>query len=81
MKLDSAIAHIHMLHYGVTIFAFVSIFAALYYISKKRNRRSTYKVKLIEKHNITHDTVIFTFLLPKNRKSLGLKVGEHIQIE
>jgi len=70
--------HIHILHYSVTILALVSILGALYYISKHRNKRSKYKVKLIEKNYITHDTAIFTFLLPKTRKALGLKVGEHL---
>ena len=39
------------------------------------------KVKMVEKNRLTHDTIIFTFALPKSKEKLGLKVGEHIEIE
>jgi hypothetical protein len=74
-------SHIHLIHYSVTFLALASIFGAVYYVAKKRNRRMRYKVKLVEKKMITHDTVVLTFLLPPTRKSLGLKIGEHVEIE
>jgi hypothetical protein len=44
--------------------------------SKQGRKKLT--VELAEARKLTHDTVIYTFLLPNNQKKLGLKVGEHI---
>lgn len=39
------------------------------------------KVKLVEKEVLTHDTAVFTFGLPDGLNRLGLKIGEHLQVE
>lgn len=46
--------------------------------SKRTIRMQT--VQLVEKDKITHDTFLFTFLLNDQTQSLGLKVGEHIEV-
>jgi hypothetical protein len=76
----SASFEFNMFHYGVAVIAFLGIFGVIYCVFKGRNKKSKYKVKLIEKHSITHDTVILTFLLPTHEKSLGLNLGEHLEI-
>ena len=42
---------------------------------RPKNKKQNLKVKLIEKKPLTHDTIIFTFLLPNPKKPLGLKIG------
>ncbi len=69
------ISQLNILHYSVTAVVLFGIIGAILYFKKNNNKKNKLKVKLIEKNYITHDTAIFTFLLPSSRKSLGLKVG------
>lgn len=45
---------------------------------KKTAHPQKLTVKLIDKKHITHDSIVFTFLLPDQKRTLGLKIGEHI---
>ena len=47
----------------------------LTFLFKPNNKKQTLNVKLAEKKPLTHDTIIFTFLLPNSKKPLGLKIG------
>ena len=55
------------------------IFLLLLFKPKPRQQRLS--VKLVDKKVLTHDTIIFTFLLPDAKKTLGLKIGEHLEVE
>ena len=59
---------------------FLFFFVALI-VFKGPVQQKQLKVKLVEKKRITHDSIIFTFLLPNQKKPLGLKIGEHIEIQ
>ena len=47
--------------------------------SAKRSR--TFQSKLLDVKVISHDTKIFTFGLPNDMKSVGLNIGEHLELE
>ena len=42
---------------------------------KPKNPLKTLSVKMVDKRVLTHDTIIFTFLLPNQKRPLGLKIG------
>jgi hypothetical protein len=61
-----------------SVFLLLSIVSLYFILKPKKLAPSLIKAKLVEKNQITHDTIIFTFLLPPHKKTLGLRVGEHI---
>lgn len=48
---------------------------------KSSNRNKTFQSKLLEVKEISHDTKIFTFGLPDNMNTVGLNIGEHLELE
>lgn len=44
-------------------------------LARPKNRLRNLSVKLVDKRILTHDTIIFTFLLPDQKRPLGLKIG------
>ena len=61
---------------GVVIFGLFFAF-----LLKPKNPIRTLSVKLVDKRTLTHDTIIFTFLLPNPKRAVGLEIGEHIELE
>lgn len=59
----------------------IIIFIVIFLLFRKDAGLKTLKVKLVDKKHITHDSIVFTFLLPEKDKKLGLKIGEHIEIQ
>jgi xanthine/uracil permease len=45
------------------------------------NRSKAFQSKLLDVKVISHDTKIFTFGLPDDMKSVGLNIGEHLELE
>lgn len=63
---------------GIVLLAVIGI---LFRLKAMKGNRQKLTVELVEKNQLTHDTIVFTFTLPSSRSKLGLKVGEHIEIE
>ena len=63
---------------GAPLVIILAIF--VFFLTQKRGPTKM-QCQLVEKDKLTHDTIIFTFTLPNQKKTLGLKVGEHIEIE
>jgi cytochrome-b5 reductase len=70
---------------GVGVVAVTAVLAK--FLLDKKSRKVTledpnikYALKLIEKHNISHDTRRFVFELPSQNHILGLPVGQHIYL-
>lgn len=59
----------------------IIVLIVLFLLFRKGAGLKTLRVKLVDKKHITHDSIIFTFLLPEKDKNLGLKIGEHIEIQ
>lgn len=57
---------------GIVFFALIAIFFRL---KAMKGNRQKLTVELVEKNQLTHDTIVFTFTLPNSRSKLGLKVG------
>lgn len=60
---------------------FVVVLAVLIIYRQRMNRIRTprkIEAKLVEKTRVSHDTFLYTFLLPQQDGPLGLRVGEHI---
>ena len=60
----------------------VMIFAVLFIYRIRMNRQrgpAQTEVRLVEKTRVSHDTFLFTFLLPEQNVPLGLRIGEHIE--
>jgi len=55
--------------------AFLAIIAILLRMRAMKGKRQKLIVELVEKNQLTHDTIVFTFTLPNNSSRLGLKVG------
>ena len=69
---------------NILVVAIVVLLAALalfYRFKAGKTGKQKISVELVEAKKLTHDTIIFTFILPSSHKKLGLKVGEHIEIE
>ncbi len=68
---------------NIIVLAIVILVALAFFYRFKAAKPGKQKlsVELVEAKKLTHDTIIFTFLLPNTHKKLGLKVGEHIEIE
>jgi xanthine/uracil permease len=45
------------------------------------NMSKAFQSKLLDVKVISHDTKIFTFGLPDDMKSVGLNIGEHLELE
>lgn len=68
----------------IFIIAIVTLVLAISLLTKMRTKkqgRQRLSVELVEAKQLTHDTITFTFLLPNANRKLGLKIGEHIEIE
>lgn len=64
---------------AVPVIAVLVIFL-IYKLNSKSNRSIVQtEVKLVEKTRVSHDTFLFTFLLPQQNQTLGLKIGEHVE--
>jgi tetrahydromethanopterin S-methyltransferase subunit G len=61
-----------------TIFFLAFVVASLF---KSSNKSKTFLSKLLEVKEISHDTKIFTFGLPNGMKTVGLNIGEHLELE
>lgn len=63
---------------GVSAFFFVLVVIRLF--SKKEGGVKVFKAALLDVKEITHDTKIFTFDLPKGWDRVGLNIGEHLTL-
>lgn len=55
--------------------AFIAIIAIFFRLRLLKGKRQKIAVELVEKNQLTHDTIVFTFTLPSSSSKLGLKVG------
>lgn len=69
-----------MVYLVVGAIVLVLILGLLYSRFAQKNKKE-FMAKLIFIKEITHDTKIFTFDLPKGDNQIGLKVGEHLELE
>lgn len=60
---------------GIGLAVFVIALALMYKFKPSKNRKQKLSVELVEAAQQTHDTILFTFMLPDTSKKLGLKVG------
>lgn len=70
-----------ILQHWTLIVPILMVLAVLVIYRQKRNRVRApvdVVVKLVDKNRVSHDTFIYTFLLPEPLTGLGLKIGEHI---
>ena len=49
-------------------------------LRRLNDKTKKFNAKLLHKKEISHDTKIFTFDLPKGWKRIGLNIGEHITL-
>ena len=66
---------------GIGVVAVTAVLAKILIDRKKKqitleDPNTKYALKLVEKHNISHDTRKFVFALPSENHVLGLPVGE-----
>lgn len=54
---------------------FLAALALLFRFKAAKPGKAKLSVELVEAKKLTHDTIIFTFILPNSHKKLGLKVG------
>jgi hypothetical protein len=60
----------------------VVIIAVIVLIFRRPSTKSkTFFSKLLDIKEISHDTKIFTFGLPDDMKTVGLNIGEHLELE
>ena len=69
---------------GIGVVAVTAVLAKILIDRKKKqitleDPNTKYALKLVEKHNISHDTRKFVFALPSENHVLGLPVGEIIK--
>lgn len=60
---------------GIGLAVFLVSLALMYKFKSPKNRKQKLTVELVEATEQTHDTKVFTFLLPDPSKKLGLKIG------
>ena len=65
----------------VIILAIVLIISYVLKLKTSKPSKQKLTVELVEAKQLTHDTIIFTFVLPNANRKLGLKIGEHLEIE
>lgn len=63
----------NMIVLGIVVLAVV--LALVYKFRAPKQGKAKLSVELIETRQLTHDTIVFTFLLPPTHKKLGLKIG------
>jgi hypothetical protein len=70
---------------GILIIGLAAVCLVLFAIIMKLQPSSPLKqkitVRLVEKVSETHDTMVLTFMLPDNSRKMGLRIGEHIEVE
>lgn len=63
------------------ILAVIVLIVLLASLFKSSDRNKTFLSKLLEVKEISHDTKIFTFGLPNYMNTVGLNIGEHLELE
>lgn len=65
----------------VAILVVIILLALVLTLFKSTNRTKAFQSKLLEVKEISHDTKIFTFGLPSDMNTVGLNIGEHLELE
>ena len=73
--------HDHLISLTPILLLTLVLSIALTCLKKKGNKKTTFNATLVNVKEISHDTKIFTFDLPKGTNQIGLKVGEHLELE
>lgn len=75
---DFVMSHSGYVFLGVTLFIIILI--CIWALKKLNSRMKVFDATLLSVKEITHDTKIFTFDLPKGWSTLGLNIGEHLAL-